>query len=255
MSSNLKQLVSALRLDVEKVILIPDDLQKLVDFQIARFPQPAQKAVVELVSDDFLEQSERLLEAGDQDSLSESWANAQRAARYQLDEWMKSLGFEGDLSLQKKLDTLKAVGFSPRILRRLAESGLLLESDNKDCAPQEAENALDVAQLFVLTSKNAIIPLKLLIGKDENLSQNGNYYLFKAGLQFEFKPAGQICKVTAYNKLPDSAGNLAPEAIIGEVVLEMADPLYLPALRLILAAGTCSQQKEQKALRAFWGGL
>lgn len=255
MSSNLKQLILTLRLDVEKVILIPDELRKLVDLQTYRLSQPAQTAASELSSDDFLEQAERYFEIDGQNALLESLSNTQRAMRSQLDEWMSGLGFEGDLPGQKKLDVLKAIGFAPRILRRVSESGILLEQENITCTAREAEESLDLAQLFVLISRNAIIPLKLLVGKGEHLDRDGDYYRFKSGLQFEFKPGEKVFKVIAHNKLPDEMGNITPDSIIGEAVLQLADPLYLSALRLILAAGTGSQYKEQKALRSFWSSL
>jgi hypothetical protein len=250
MTNNLKKIALSLDVDVEKALVIPDDIQKLLDLQSSAAPT----GDIEMYPEDFLEEAEQFFETGDQNARMDVMVNVRQAVRRQMDEWMTGLAFPVDLPFKKKLDILKDLGFAPRILRRLSEAGLLL-GERETPLGSEVENALDLAHLFVLMSRGAILPLKLLVGNEKNLDRDGNYYRFHSGLEFTFKPAEKCCGVVAYNKLPDEMGHIAPEAVIAEFVYPIADPLYLPIVRLVLAVGSANKTKEKKALQALWDHL
>jgi hypothetical protein len=244
MNSNLKTLISALGIDANRASIGVFDLEYVAHY-------------FDVSPQDFLEQAEEDFETGGNASLLNSITNAKRAIRSQIDEALLFLGFDPDkMRIQRKMEVLREVGIiAPRILRKVDDARNLLEHEYKAPTIQEVEDALDIASLFVAAISRSLVSNDLTIGNEnesvETIPYGGRDFL--NALRFRFDGEHEGISVSGYRLVQNSGLQYdGVVAIVGEVIVENADPMYIPILRLMVAVGGDSESKTSKAISGFF---
>ena len=117
-------------------------------------------AKMEIEPYDFLLQAEEDFERGERSAGINALTNAKRAIVSQMDQALLTFGYKSfRWNIPRKLDVLAELGFvAPRILKRVSSARNLLEHEYKRPSPQEIEDALDLAWLFVSASQAKLRP-------------------------------------------------------------------------------------------------
>ena len=105
---------------------------------------------MDILPAEFLYMAENAL-AADPPSYVDAVSNAQRAVRSQIKYAIGALGFDGrKLKIKEQLQLLEQVGLlAPRILRKISTPRNLMEHQYRKPSAEEAEDAVDLAALFV----------------------------------------------------------------------------------------------------------
>lgn len=252
MSTHEEKLQSFLReigIDEMKSIAVCDGGRTL-DFQF------------EITSEDFLNFSQEDIKADNLHGLVNGLSNAKRAIDSQVDKIMNC--FHLNTSQFKKLNTpslrfLDELGvIAPNVLNKIRKTRHLLEHEYKVPSKQQVEDAIDVAELFIVASNRTLdfFPNYVLIAnKDES---SGSFSWFKNCITIENDWKGQGFLVGTHSESMWDGFNWENEdaheqalkagemmrAFRQEFVVSSTDPMYYKILRLFVRV----QQQEDRRI-------
>jgi HEPN domain-containing protein len=176
---------------------------------------------MDILPAEFLYMAENAL-TGDPPNYVDAVSNAQRAVRSQIKYAIGALGFDGrKLKIKEQIKLLEQVGLlAPRILRKISTPRNLMEHQYRKPSAEEAEDAVDLAALFVEAT-----------GRVMNLFWSGFSIQKKIGKRYEdrifarFLEAPRVFEI----RLLASPGK--------RTVLEItsADPLFIPLHKIAIA--------------------
>jgi hypothetical protein len=174
---------------------------------------------------DFLAQAEIDLSAasggGDQNAIT----NAKRSIACLIDQILLTFGYSPlRWNMKKKMDTVAAMGIvAPRILEKINKSRNMLEHSYQPVTHDDAEDAVDVATLFVASASHI---LRLFPG-EFCLATGGDEDWYDRSIHFSYGyPNPRFFRISARSDQP----------IGSEVELGIDDPSFLPVVALALAA-------------------
>jgi hypothetical protein len=194
-------------------------------------------------AEDFLEAAEDAFELTQH---ANAVSDAKRAIYCQIDEVLDCLGYPWKRrAVAKKLDVIKRCGFAaPRILRRVNAARNLLEHEYVKPSPAKAEEALDIATLFVDATRRHLESFmgEFYVGSAE---QRIDEFHFRRELVFVFeaKPKGfriSACKDASPERGPRTG------TTIGTVSIDSKSILFPTLIRLTVAG-----DRESKITVAF----
>ncbi len=202
-------------------------------------------APMEIEPYDFLLQAEEDFERGERSAEINCLTNAKRAIVSQMDQALLTFGYKSfRWNIPKKLDVLTELGFvAPRILKRVSAARNMLEHEYKRPTPQEIEDALDLAWLFVSASQAKLHPFgdTFYISDVKYLSEKGSFSKFLSlGLDYDGESVSY--DVRAMDKTSD-------DVVIGVAEIRSGEPGFSILVRLADAADT--GVKLEKVLDEF----
>lgn len=197
-------------------------------------------AQLEIEPYDFLLQAEEDFERGERGAEINSLTNAKRAIVSQMDQALLTFGYKSfRWNVPRKLDVLAELGFvAPRILKRVSAARNMLEHEYKRPSPQEIEDAMDLAWLFVSASQAKLHPFgdTFLISDLKYVSEREDFSRF---LSFGLDCEGESVRydVRAVDK---ASGKVA----VGQAVIQSGSPEFNLLVRLADAADTGVKLKK-----------
>ncbi len=236
-----------LKLLVEKLGITEDKATKLLSGGSVLSYQ------FDLTPEDFLERAEDDYELGGSASLLNAITNAKRAIHCQIDQALKSLGFNLKRWNQtKKIEMLLQLGFvAPRILKRVTNARNVLEHEYIAPTIDQVEEALDLAALFVGATKRFLESFEgeFNIG---NYDEQVDLFNFKNQLSFSFGYGEKGFNIRGYvNMSPETEPRTDTE--IGAVFIKPTDKIFPDIVRLVIAGNR--ELKLEKALNQFFATL
>jgi HEPN domain-containing protein len=181
-------------------------------------------------AEEFLQFAEDAFELGD---LSQALSEAKRAIYCQVDEVLQCLGYAWKRkTVSSKLTLLKQCGFAaPRILKRVSDARNLLEHEYKRPSKGDAEEALDIATLFVSATRRY-----LEVWDDEftigNTDEEVDLFHFSRELSFGFDSDRQVFEVSALTDVePEETRTHRPQ-VLGEIEVSSTRSLFPLFVRL-----------------------
>jgi hypothetical protein len=174
---------------------------------------------------DFLAQAEVDLSGnsvgGDQNALT----NAKRSVACVVDQILLTFGYSSlRWNMKKKMDTVTAMGVvAPRILEKINKSRNMLEHSYRAVTHADAEDAVDIATLFVVSASHI---LRLFPG-EFHLGTGGDDDFYGQTITFSYGGrSGRTFQIWSDG-----------EKLTGErVELGIGDPSFLPVMALALSA-------------------
>ncbi|EGQ8512300.1 hypothetical protein P3594_07945 [Vibrio parahaemolyticus] len=129
-------------------------------------------------SDVFLEYAEKDLESKTELGNVNALTNAKRAIDCQIEQLIKLLGLKKAKQFPQKIEQIKSIGlFAPRILVKVNKVRNLLEHEFVNPERHQAEDAVDVATLFVKLSNTVLYHFSHDFQASEDCQNfSGQYY-------------------------------------------------------------------------------
>lgn len=194
-------------------------------------------------AEDFLEAAEEAFELS---KHANAVSDAKRAIYCQIDEVLDCLGYPWKRkAVTKKLDVIKKCGFAaPRILRRVNAARNLLEHEYVQPSPAKAEEALDIATLFVDATRRHLESFMgdFYVG---SATEKVDEFHFRRELVFVFERDRKSFRISAYKDVsPERSPRTA--SIVGKVSVDSKSILF-PILIKLTVAG----DRESKITVAF----
>ncbi len=242
MTSDLRNLVSLIRLDPQRAITIPQGGSSLP------------KTPLEILPDDFLERAEEDYETGGSAAQLNAITNAKRAVDSQIDEALLRFGYKiNSWSFNKKLEAFSNLGLvTPRIIRRIRSPRNKLEHEFKKPKDIEVEEALDLASLFVAATQR-----HLSCFMDEftfgNEDEQIDHFRFRRDLTFtmlhsEHKYDKATFTIWAHTN--EECKDRINSSMVGETTISCEDKIF-PAV-VALATATDRGYRVQRAIEQFF---
>jgi hypothetical protein len=212
----------------------------------------------EVSPEDFLQQAEDDFESGGNASRLNALSSAKRAIFSQIDEALAALGFNATkLNFPQKMQLLGDLGFtSPRILKRVNDARNILEHEYRVPSPEQVEEAIDLAALFVgATQRHMMWWDSLRIGNED---QQVGESLFINVLTAEFKHEAKVFSLTGYKGVSSEPGEYGLHTLrgaecVGTVQLAAGQALFSDVVRLVLSEGR--EKKRREALSKLFSRL
>lgn len=169
---------------------------------------------------EFLALAEDALARGP-DGLVDAVANAQRAARAQVKYALGCLGLEAKRrKIKQQMEVLSQVGMlAPRLLRKISAPRNLMEHQYRRPSEEEAEDAVDIASLFVEATNRVLQNFEEMFSFDQKV---GKKYQHK--FMFWFKES-KVYSITLVEG-PDHSH---------VIELPADDPLFVPIHKFAVA--------------------
>lgn len=182
---------------------------------------------------DFLLQAEEDFAAGSDSAYLNAITNAKRAIVGQMDQILFSFGFRSNrMNIPDKIQALGELGVVfPRILKRVSGARNMLEHEYVRPSEEQVCDALDLASLFVASSK----PTTEMFCQDYSVGHFDSmvtHWCFEYNLAVSFTPDKATFNVCA----TDNTGKR--RSVLGKTSIENTDPSYSPLARLAIATST-----------------
>lgn len=111
----------------------------------------------EITSDEFLKFAETDLANGDNRGLVNALSNAKRAIDCQVDKVLGCFGLLSRRNFPQRMDLLRNMGIvAPRIVNKVVKARNYLEHEFKFPEQEQVEDAIDIANLFVISLDRAL---------------------------------------------------------------------------------------------------
>ena len=180
--------------------------------------------------EDYLDKAEFDLLLGSPAGFIDAVANAKRAIACEVDRCLGSFGaLDRRAPLPRKIDRVQKMGFvAPRLVRKVATMRNVLEHEYKRPKKTEAEDAVDIASLFVSAVERHLRPFEdeFSIGDRDEYVEVDHWWHFKRELGFGFdkkrwriyaSQAAEDGKSTSVGKASVGPDDVAFDAIIALV--------------------------------------
>lgn len=178
--------------------------------------------------DEFIDFAKKDVESDDKRGFVNALSNSKRAIDCQINKILCGIGVRAKKeSLPKKLIILKDLGIvAPRIINKLIKKRNNLEHRYYCPERDEAEDAVDIALLFIEASNRKLNEFMdaFLIGNKGNMHYEDQTFKTCIYITFEYK--NKEFELTGYSD----------GAIIGETKVSSANKDYLDLLKLAISA-------------------
>jgi hypothetical protein len=203
--------------------------------------------------EEFLDLAELDFERGGESARINCITNAKRAFECQVDKLLYCVGYDPKAlgKIQKRLQRLREVGFlAPRILRKINDPRSLLEHEYVSPSPEEAEQGLDLASLFIEATNRYISPLNgdFLIGNESEWCEAPIWH-FRNQISSGFDETHKHFRISAFKNLPEHQFADMKACHIGTTLVGVADKIYPRLLRIALTIDRKTKRQEAEVLR------
>jgi len=221
---------------------------------------PSLDHVFDVSPEEFLDLAEQDFERGGESARINCITNAKRAFECQVDKLLYCVGCDPKAlgKIQKRLQRLREVGFlAPRILRKINDPRSLLEHEYISPNPDETEQGLDLASLFIEATNRYISPLNgdFLIGNEGEWCTGGIFRHFRNQISFGFKDKDKHFEIAAFKNLPEHDLSDVRVCHIGSITVGVKDKIYPHLLRIALTIDRKTKRQEQEALQNLFGAI
>jgi hypothetical protein len=220
---------------------------------------PSLDHVFDVAPEEFLDLAEQDLERGGESARINCVTNAKRAFECQVDKLLYCVGYDPKAlgKIQKRLQRLREVGFlAPRILRKINDARSLLEHEYVSPSPEETEQGLDLASLFIEATNRYISPLNgdFLIGNESEWCE-GILWHFRNQVSFGFKEIDKHFQISAFKNLPERDLADFKACHIGTISIGTEDKIYPHVLRIALTIDRKTKRQEREVLQNLFDAI
>ena len=221
---------------------------------------PSLDHVFDVTPEEFLDLAEQDFERGGDSARINCITNAKRAFECQVDKLLYCVGYDPRAlgKIQKRLQRLREVGFlAPRILRKINDARSVLEHEYVLPSPEEAEQGLDLASLFIEATNRYISPLNgdFLIGKENEWCESGLFRHFRNQISFGFEETDKQFRIAAFKNLPENDFADLKACHIGTILIGVEDKVYAHVLRIALTIDRKTKRQEKEALQNLFDAI
>lgn len=203
---------------------------------------------------DFLQRAEDDYEQGGSSALLNTITNAKRAIHCQIDQALLTLGYDlKRWNLPRKVELLVQLGFvAPRILKRVTDARNVLEHEYKLPTPDQAEEALDLAVLFIEATNRHLYLFEddFVIG---NFDERTDVFHCKNETYFRFYDQHPKHLIASGHRDITSDETFLKSVSIGAIKITPTDNIFKYIIRLVVAGD--NETKTQRALSQFFTAL
>lgn len=194
---------------------------------------------------EFLSLAEEDFERGGLAALVNATTNAKRAIVSQLDQLLISFGYQPlRWNVPKKIERLRALGLlAPSLLRKVVNMRNILEHEYATPELEKVEEALDIANLFLMSASAMFIPFDdvLEFSRPETVVAEGSVTQITAGLT---RKSGRVF-YTVYAYEPSGYAGRC----VGQCEIESGHVLFEAMVKL--SASLMLRYKVNEALSDF----
>jgi|SRR6266850_180274 len=213
----------------------------------------------DVAPEEFLDLAEQDLERGGESARINCITNAKRAFECQVDKLLYCVGYDPKAlgKIQKRLQRLREVGFlAPRILRKINDSRSLLEHEYVSPSPEETEQGLDLASLFIEATNRYISPLNgdFLIGNESEWFE-GDFCHFKNQVNFGFKEIDKHFHISAFKNLLERDLADFKACHVGTILIGTEDKVYPHVLRIALTIDRKTKRQQREVLQNLFDAI